>query len=41
MPLMSNAKERKYAVMADLGFSGEEGVRGGVCVCVCKPRVVV
>lgn len=24
MPFMSNAKERKYAVMADLGFSGEQ-----------------
>ena len=23
LPLMSNAQERKYAVMADLGFSGE------------------
>lgn len=23
LPFMSNAQERKYAVMADLGFSGE------------------
>lgn len=23
LPLMSNAQERKYVVMADLGFSGE------------------
>uniref|UniRef100_A0A673VZI5 Synaptogyrin n=1 Tax=Salmo trutta TaxID=8032 RepID=A0A673VZI5_SALTR len=34
MPLMSNAKERKYAVMADLGFSGVWTFLWFVCFCL-------
>ncbi|KAJ8001567.1 hypothetical protein DPEC_G00170820 [Dallia pectoralis] len=34
LPLMSNAQERKYAVMADLGFSGVWTFLWFVCFCV-------
>uniref|UniRef100_A0A4W5R0P7 Synaptogyrin n=1 Tax=Hucho hucho TaxID=62062 RepID=A0A4W5R0P7_9TELE len=34
LPLMSNAKERKYAVMADLGFSGVWTFLWFVCFCL-------
>ncbi|XP_056137070.1 synaptogyrin-2b [Lampris incognitus] len=34
MPLMSNAQERKYAVMADLGFSGVWTFLWFVCFCL-------
>ncbi|XP_016113928.1 synaptogyrin-2-like [Sinocyclocheilus grahami] len=31
LPSMSNAQERKYVVMADLGFSGETFLKSFVC----------
>ncbi|KAM3864572.1 synaptogyrin-2b [Diretmus argenteus] len=34
LPLMSNAQERKYAVMADLGFSGVWTFLWFVCFCL-------
>lgn len=36
LPFMSNAQERKYAVMADLGFSGEPEHYCGFLVCFIR-----
>lgn len=36
VPFMSNAQERKYAVMADLGFSGEQEHCGAYFVCIVR-----